>query len=250
MFNIAVCEDNEVERRILLGIISHIVRAKGLQTTMDAYADGEDLVRAFPKKRYQLVFMDIVMDRLNGIETTKLLHELDAKSEIVFCTANREFAIEAHEVHAMGYLLKPYDAFRISAIIDYFLQKYPEYHNRTIMLKVQRRNKQLFHKDIICVESDNKILYFHMISQEKLKVYGKLDEMEQRLNDDTFLRCHKSFLINMRHIVGCNGTEFITLSNEHIPIRKNGRKELVECFDQYRMEELEKSIDKMTESIS
>ncbi len=241
MINIAICEDNKVDRTILVEIVRHLLEAKGCQASIDEFSSGTELLDAFHDKKFHLVFLDIVMDDMDGIETGKKIRELNAKTEIVYNTSSSDFAIAAHEVHAMGYLLKPYDPFRIGAMIDYYLQKYPELSQKYISVKSKWRTYHIFYKDIIYVESENKVVNFHTLNKGVIKVYGKLDDFEAKLDDDCFLRCHQSYLVNMKHVVGCSGTDFITLNQKYVPIRKSGRKAIIEQFSEFELWDRDKN---------
>lgn len=250
MINIAICEDNKIDRTLLVEIVRHLIEAKGSQATISEFASGEELTEKFKEEKFDLVFLDIMMNNMNGIEAGKIIHSLDAKAEIVYCTSSSDFAIEAHEVHAMGYLLKPYDPFRIGAIVDYYLQKYPEQNQKYISVKSKWKTYNIFYKDIVCVESENKVVNFYTLTQGTIKVYGKLDEFETQLDDNIFLRCHQSYLVNLRHVVGCTGTDFITLNQQFVPIRKSGRKAIIERYNEYELQERQKNIMNIEENLS
>ena len=109
----------------------------------------------------ELLFLDIYMKELNGMETARRIRELECKVPIVFLTSSRDFAVESYEVHASGYLLKPFEEEKL--------------------------------KDLL-----NRIL--HLSDGTVIVTAGKLVEMEERIHDKRFLRCHQSYLVNMDYI--------------------------------------------------
>lgn len=122
MTRIAVCEDNEIERTLLLEMIRALAREKELKIELEGFSSGEELIAKFMQQRYDILFLDILMKQLDGIETGKAIRRMDAKTEIIYCTSSSDFAIEAYEVHARGYLLKPYKPDKIGEIIEKYVK--------------------------------------------------------------------------------------------------------------------------------
>lgn len=116
--SIAVCEDNEMERIVLMEQIKYWAKERNAAIDLHGFADGKSLLQAFEKHRYQIVFLDILMSEIDGIAAGRKIRELDCGTEIIFCTASADFAIEAYEVHARDYLLKPYEKEQIQEVLD------------------------------------------------------------------------------------------------------------------------------------
>lgn len=119
MIEVAVCEDSEIDRGMLEEIIGFLMTDRGLEYNMTPFSNGEGLVAGYKNHPFDLIFLDVMMNEIDGIETGKLIRQMDKNVEIVYCTSSSDFAIAAYEVHAMGYLLKPYEPGRIGAVIDY-----------------------------------------------------------------------------------------------------------------------------------
>ena len=238
MIKAAICEDSELDRDILKEIISFLLTDRGLEYNINSYASGRELVSGYKNHPSDIIFLDILMDDINGIETGRLIREMDDKVEIVYCTSSKDFAIAAYDVHAMGYLLKPYEILRISAVIDYYVQKHPQKNHNFIEVKSKRKPLIIPYKDIIHMESDNKVVYIYTTTRGAVKVYNKLDAFEQELSDSRFLRCHQSYLVNMQYVAGIVDSDFIMLDDQMIPIRKSGRKLIVKKYEDYLKEAL------------
>ena len=89
------------------------------------------------------------------------------------------------------------------------------------------------YKDIIYMESDNKVVYIHTTKQGEVKVYGKLDSFEEQIKDVRYLRCHQSYLVNLDYVAGLVDSDFIMLNDDMIPIRKTGRKLLIKKYEEF-----------------
>lgn len=233
MIKVAICEDSDIDRDMLGEIVGFLMDDRGIDYQVDLYRNGEELVSCYKNKPYDLIFLDIMMNEIDGIETGKLIRGMDGSVEIVYCTSSSDFAIAAYEVHAMGYLVKPYEPGRIGAVIDYFIQKHPQKEKNYIEVKSKRKSIIIPYKDIIHLESDNKVVYIYTTTQGAVKVYNKLDTLEKELKDERFLRCHQSYLVNMQYVAGLVDSDFIMIDNRMIPIRKSGRKLIVKRYEDY-----------------
>ncbi len=241
MIKIAICEDSDLDRAMLQEIIGLLMEDKGLDFDIVLYSGGEELVSEYKNHPYDIVFLDILMKNIDGIETGKIIREMDSKVEIVYCTSSKDFAIAAYEVHAMSYLLKPYESRRIGAVLDYYVQKHPQKNQNFIEVKSRRKSLIIPYKDIIHMESDNKVVYIYTTTQGAVKVYNKLDVFENELSDERFLRCHQSYLVNLQYVAGLVDSDFIMIDDQMIPIRKSGRKLIVKKYEDYLKESLRKS---------
>lgn len=238
MIEVAICEDSKMDREMLYRIISLLMSDRGLDYSVDTYESGESLVAGYSNHPYDLIFLDIMMGEINGVEAGRRIRELDQMVEIVYCTSSKDFAIAAYEIHALGYLLKPYQSAKIGALIDYYVQRHPQENQNFIEVKSKRKSVIIPYKDIIYMESDNKVVYIHTTKQGDVKVYGKLDSFEEQIKDERYLRCHQSYLVNLNYVAGLVDSDFIMLNDDMIPIRKTGRKILIKKYEEF----LKKSI--------
>ena len=220
MIEVAVCEDSEIDRGMLEEIIGFLMTDRGLEYNMTPFSNGEGLVAGYKNHPFDLIFLDVMMNEIDGIETGKLIRQMDKNVEIVYCTSSSDFAIAAYEVHAMGY---------------------PQKNQNYIEVKSRRKSLIIPYKDIINMESDNKVVYIYTTTQGIVKVYNKLDVFEKELSDDRFLRCHQSYLVNMQYVAGLVDSDFIMINDKMIPIRKSGRKLIVKKYEEFFKESLKQT---------
>ena len=180
------------------------------------------------------------MGEIDGLEVGRRIRELDREVEIVYCTSSKEFAIDTYEIHALGYFLKPYEPDKLGALIDYYIQKHPKNNRGYIEVKSRRKSVIIPYDEIIYAESENKVVYIHTKSQGDIKIYSKLDELNEQMRDRRFLRCHQSYLLNMDYVSGLIDYDFIMTNDDVIPIRKSGRRTLMEQYETYYKELLGK----------
>ena len=241
MIKIAICEDSDIERKVLKRLIAFFMSERGLAYELETFENAEELIDGYENHPFDLILLDIHMGKIDGVEAGRRLRALDTEVEIAYCTSSKEFAIAAYEIHALGYLLKPYEPVKISAMLDYFVQKHPQNNQNYIEVKSQRKSVIIPYKEIIYAESDNKVVYIHTTNKGDIKVYNKLDILEEQMRDGRFLRCHQSYLVNMDYVAGLVDFDFIMMNDDVIPIRKSGRKLLVKRYEDYYKRSLKES---------
>ena len=109
MIKIALCDDNEVERRLLRKIVTAVLRELHQEVLIVEFSSGEKLQRNFSRGDYDLIFLDVFMKEMDGIATGRAIRKKDVKVEIILATGSDQYLREGYELHAFAYLMKPYD---------------------------------------------------------------------------------------------------------------------------------------------
>lgn len=153
-----------------------------------------------------VIFLDIEMPKMNGLEAAKALVELKKVPLIVFATAYPEFAAEAFRINAVDYLLKPYDEEQLKQTIDRIEKRlYPTTsanHSETIgKLAVEADGEitYILPQSILYIYRDEKVTKI-ITSTKGYEIRTTLKELESRLEPFSFFRIHKSTLVNLRYV--------------------------------------------------
>ena len=189
--------------------------AHDLEFDLETAADGSELLAMWKPGRWALIFLDIFMPQLNGVEAARRLRKVDDRCEIVFATTSREHGMEGYELHAMDYLTKPFTQQDVDGVLDWFLQKRSE-QRRELPVRTQEGEESVRTQDIRYIESRGHSCVIHM-PDRNVTVRGSIDELAAGL-DDAFFRCHKSFLLNFAHVAQLEGNAFRLDSGESVPI--------------------------------
>ncbi|MEG1682672.1 MAG: LytTR family DNA-binding domain-containing protein [Oscillospiraceae bacterium] len=224
MFHIAICDDLSADRRALQALLTELIARRRLQASFTAYDSGEAL--AASGGGFDLIFLDIFMGGLNGMETAKLLRSAGMDTPLVFLTTSPDFAVESYQVEALSYLLKPVTAETLSAVLDRFLR---EYHPSHVLLQ----NRLFMADDIVSAESQNKTVLLHFKNGATATLSEKLDVVEAALRGRNFLRCHKSFIVNMDHVRHIEADGFQTTLDSFVPIRQREFAQIRKKYYEY-----------------
>ena len=175
-----------------------------------------------------VVFLDINMPKLSGIDLVKSLHH---KPMIVFTTAYAEFAVEGFELDALDYLLKPFSFERFLKAVNKAYDKMIEQGNGKtdsgsfIMVKSDKRVHKIYEKEIRYLQSTGDYVKI-IIHGKSIITHDTLKNLEQGLNHKSFCRIHKSFIVNIDYIEFLEGNS-LKIRDEYLPIGASYKNEFL-----------------------
>lgn len=231
MKKIVICEDSEIDREILKHVLNQYFEDINRKAEIVEYTTGDALL-ADVEEGYldaEVLFLDIYMKGLNGMETAHKLREIKSKVPIIFLTASPDFAIESYEVRAAGYLLKPFDEGKLRKLLSRILKTECK---RRIAVKVGRQHRYPYTDEIMYIESSGHSATLHMKDGSDIVTIEKLNDIEKRLDEGHFIRCNQSYLVNMDYIQDTD-SDFILTDGTRIPIRVRGRKDVLDNYNVY-----------------
>lgn len=211
MYRIAVCEDEKYILEELHKKLEKYIKQKQMIATIKTFMSGEDLLKE--KFTYDIILLDMVLPGINGLEVAKKLFQ---KSCIIFITFYEEYALDAFEVDAIHYLIKPVTEERLYLALDRAIGRLEQIDHKTLTLVKGGKTQILQIQDILYCEVFNHQIIIHTL-QNTYNYSGTLDMLEKEL-DGRFFRCHRSFIINMDFVVG---------KEEGVAIISNGDKILI-----------------------
>lgn len=227
MLIIGICDDIKQEQIIISNALEKILTDYKEDIKIITYSSGKALLLDIEELEYEfsLLFLDILMNDMNGIETAHKLRNLGVKAPIIFLTTSPDFAIESYDVEAKGYLVKPLQEDKLKKILERVLinQEKPR-----VCVLSNRKYRYLYLDEITFAESNNHNIRIHLENGEVITSSEKLGDFATKL-DNRFLRCHQSFLVNMQYIADVN-ENFILKNGQLIPIRTRERKAMADTY--------------------
>lgn len=220
MINICLCDDNQETRRDYAQLIEEIAQRNQIPLQLFTYKSGEQLLLEAEDqiRGYDIVYMDMLMGKLNGIQTAKTLRDLGFDGKIIFLTSSRDHALDAFDVTPLHYILK---------------QETPPQRFEEILLKATALVRDL-QKEWFVFENKSKqtrvlledIQYFEVIKRqvslhtpgEVFCFYSQIDAVERQLAEKYFVRCHRSFVVNLKYIRSLSPTELLLSGGVSIPV--------------------------------
>lgn len=204
MFRIAICDDESLFTEELKELLSGYMMEKGLVFEIDTYSSGEALVElGIEIVRYTVVFLDINMDKVDGIMAAEKIRKVSRDVFIVFVTAYVDYSLEGYRLDVVRYLLKGNANFqsKVNECMDAIIDKM-NYSVTKRKFDFKEGRKELSLERLLYIESNLHVLEFHVM-EDVMKVYTMyetLNVLEERLAENGFVRIHQSYLVNIKHI--------------------------------------------------
>ena len=227
---IAICDDNENDIERTREYIEKIFTGAEI-ADMLICTDGHSLLSELKNKSMDIVFLDIEMPGINGLETARKIREFDKHIMIVFLTGYIEFSLQGYEVSAFRYILKNQDE-------SYYLQNFAEIHNeyvlknKTLVIDARSGTKIFFLNDIFFIEVMNKDISIH--THDKSYEFSKtLSWVESRVDTVFFVKSHKSFIINAAHIDKIENSSIVFKNGKAIPLSRSFKENVVKTYLKY-----------------
>lgn len=236
MINIALIDDNLNDLNTLKSFIDKYTESDELDSHIEVNITTYNDSTLFLNEnnfKYDLIFLDIEMPKINGISLAKRIREKDSNVGLVFITNMAQYAINGYEVSAIDYILKPLDyydfALKFNKIINFVKRNISNY----IYLKSVENNLiKVDVNEIIYVEIFSHYLIYHLENRE-IKVRGTISEAENNLSNYYFSRISKSFLINLKHVINIKLDNVLLTGNIELIISRLRKKDFLEAFYKY-----------------
>lgn len=227
---IALCDDSRIDIEIITEFLKIYFSDKMLNCLTEAYDSGDELLKAVKEGTlFDVVFLDIYMEPILGIDVARELRKNKYEGAIIFLTATDEYAVDSYDVMALGYLLKPHSYDKFCKVMDRFLETYKE---DTYQIKRRGGVISVPLSEIMYIESSNSKCILHRKDTEVYTIYKKLDEIEAELNDPSFLRCHQSYIVNMSYVESAED-QFVLTNGDIVYIRHRDIKSIRQKYFDY-----------------
>ena len=230
MLKIAVCDDEKnvcdyIEKRI-----TDYLAKIDEDAEISVFYDSAPLIEKCKESNdFDIIFLDIKMKTINGVDCAKLLRENDVNSLIVFVTSSAEYVFSGYEVKAFRYILKTDLVNAFDRIFGECLTELKKNTDKVFPLKTTSVVKNIPLNDILYFESNKRVLILHT-KNENYSFYGKLDDIEESLKDDDFIRIHQSFLVNALRIKSVSKTEVALKNGDVLPVSKSRATAVKEAY--------------------
>jgi len=215
---IAICDD---EASLIEDLKKAVMASSAWDpdATVSGHADGESLLAEHERNPYDIVFLDIEMDGMSGMEAGHRIRENDKEVFLIFVTSHKQFIEEAFIVEAFDYVSKPITSEKINDVIERVLKKYISQHQK-VSFESMGNIYSLYVTEIIRIEGKHgRITFFTNDKKGEYKCYGSLDGYERDLSSHGFIRSHRNVIVNMKYIK--------SIEEKHIIIECNNKQQEV-----------------------
>ncbi|MGL4607920.1 MAG: LytR/AlgR family response regulator transcription factor [Eubacteriaceae bacterium] len=198
---IAICDDVLLFRKSIKICLENYLNKYQLKSEIFLYESSEYLKEEINHgKSWDLIFLDIEMPGVNGIEIGEAIKKSSTGTRIIYVTSHNTYVSQAFSLGAFQYLEKPLNEEIFEKEMNRFLKNYEQSHYMYIV-KWQGEETSLAIKEIIYLETERRKIIVHT-KEKAYPMVSKMDVEEERLKLYCFIRIHRAFLVNMNYIVG------------------------------------------------
>lgn len=235
---IAIVDDAKEQRNALIPIVKQYFEDRKerfiISPEWKEYDSGEDFLLQFKPKYFELVFLDIYMKEMNGINVAKRVAALDKNCGIIFFTTSDEHQLEGYGVHAAGYIMKPVSdhiPFLYTAM-DYIMDKLqPDISGITVQTDFGELH--LYYHNILYLDCTGRKLHLHLTNYD-INIMGKYEDYQQQfLSDSRFIECYRNIIVNMDYIEAPLDCDFVLRNGERLPISRRKKAEVMGIYTKH-----------------
>ena len=198
-----------------------------------SYSSGEELLKDFEPEKFHVVFMDIIMNKINGVQTARQLRIDDSRLLIIFMTTSREYALEAFTVHPFDYILKPYNKRNIDNVLDEAV-KFLMADDPSVTIKISQSDYQIPMSLVSSIVSQGHNVEINLTDGRSMLSNMAFKEIKKLFDDDPrFLLCNRGIIVNMSQISSRENGVFIMKNGMRFPIRVRDSSKIAAAFSQF-----------------
>lgn len=227
---VAIVEDDLTASNTLSDYLLRYAEENHIQFRITAFSNAISLLNNYTAE-YDIIFMDIRMPYINGMDAAHKLRALDQKVLLIFVTSLTQYAIEGYEVNALNYIVKPINYYDFALKLTRAVSRVPQVNNATFSITTKNGVIRLDPEDIRYVESQGHHLTFHTLNGEYTQ-YSSLTKLEEKLLEHNFARCNSCYLVNLRYVRNIKGYTAI-LDNCELKISQPRKKLFVQALEYY-----------------
>jgi len=235
MINIAIVDDIPGETLPLKEYLNEYASVNRLELTLDSFERAEELLKDYRPFRYTVIFMDIYMDGMTGVEAAKRIRQTDSDTFLVFFTNSLEYMPEAFSLHAFEYMEKPVKRDRIFAVLDDILKLETDRSSSPLLeVLCSRKELNLPFDDIIFVRSDGNYQEIGCKNGKTHRTRIRFSDISAILTKDPrFLRIIRGILVNMDYIVRFRDNVCCLQGDINMPIKLKDSEALERIWRNY-----------------
>lgn len=230
MIEIAICDDNLVFNEELERILLSFCDVIKEEMYIDAYTDGAMLLENVDK--YNLIFLDIEMKGLNGVQIGSRIRELDKtmSKQIVFVSSKTNYAMQLFDIRPVNFLVKPVSKTKVLEVLKETVKLMGHARNM-FCYEINREKNYVTLDKIIYFESQRRKIVITMDSG-KNTFYGTIDQISKELQDKGFVVIHRAYMVNCTHIKAIRRNEVVMDDDSVLPLSGKRRAQVITTMAQ------------------
>ena len=232
MYRALIVEDDASAAAALCGYLDRFGTKKGVHFTNEVLVSAMELLeRQHPA---DIIFLDIGLPGINGMEAAEIIRETDEVTPIVFVTDLAQYAVQGYSVDALDFMVKPVSYEDFALRMGRALRVMARNDSATVSLPTSAGLRIVRLRDVIFVEILKHDLYWHIAGEkEPLRIRGSLKAAEEQLGPERFCRIAAGYVVNMGHIVRAGASSVTMSDGTELTISRSRKAEALAAFSRY-----------------
>jgi DNA-binding LytR/AlgR family response regulator len=231
---IAICDDDVLELQKIKSKVEEFIVSKQHEQkiTLQVFYGAYELLDYISlHDEFDVLILDIIMPVMNGIALAAEIRKSGSRCKIIFLTSSPEFAIDSYQVSAFYYLLKSHMNIELSALLNKALKDMKEENSSSVIIKQKGKLTRVQIHTIKYIEIINHTVYYHLNNNTVISCLSTITKSHDPiLSDKRFIKCHKSFIVNMDYVISITSKEFMMDDNTQVPISRQILKQTKDIY--------------------
>ena len=225
MYKIVIIDDDENCSNQLKNCLARFFDESEIEAETNVYDKPLAFLQEY-KSDADVIFADIKMPGIDGLELAQRVRAVDKEVAIIFTTSYARYAIDGYAVQASGYLLKPLDYEQLRSTLKRLLRDVDLRTQKTLTVRDERGVRRIAVREVKYIEVLGRTLTVHLVGGDAVQTKGTLKGLEEELTPFGFFRCSHSYFVNLRYVGEVGGND-IVIDGKHIPISRGTKKEFM-----------------------
>ena len=230
MLLIAIVDDERSDSSALKALVDTYFQQNRQAYMIHVFNGALDFIRS--TENHDIVFMDIRMDKLDGLEVARIMRKINTDSVLIFVTHMAQLAIKGYEVDALDYVLKPVNYYQFCTKLSRAVQRVERRRGGQVVLQLAGGGMQVLStNDIYYLETRDRLLWYHTTKGE-FSVRASLASAEKQLAQYHFSRCNQCYLVNLQYVKAVEN-DFVHVNTDRLEISRRQRAAFLTAVASY-----------------
>ena len=228
MIRIGVVDDEQISRDLIVGYLDRYEAEHEVTFSVRTFSDGSEITADY-RPEFDIIFLDVQMATLDGLETARTIRLLDADVILVFITNMAQYAIRGYEVDALSYLVKPVPYFAFAQELRRSVARVRRADNDAVMLPVAGGLARVKLANIVYVESIKHRIVVHAVDRT-YALNGTLKALESEFAGKDFYRSNNCYLVNLKYVTGISQNSCTMLGGDELLVSRPRRRAFLDAL--------------------
>ena len=232
MLKVAILDDDKTALIISKGAIEQFLRDNNVPFTIDVFSASEPFLASAKEEKYQLLFLDIDVDHINGIEIGTIIKNDNPEVDIIYLSQREDLVFDTLFLHPFGFIRKSKIMQDFPSVLQLYLDTHhnKEMDNSKLVITSKNGVTNIVISDIVYVEGNKNYQTIVLKDNTSMEVRLSMGELENQLDKKGFIRIHKGYLVNYLYIRKIVKNDVILTNNKVLPLAVKRKEEIMEKY--------------------